>query len=52
LRPELGEIEVGTGLVSHVHGLPEALLGVVSVEDDGIEDDGDALENDLDQTAN
>jgi hypothetical protein len=51
LRAELSEVEIGTSTVTDVHGLPETLLGVVSVEDDAIEDDGDALEDDFDQTA-
>ena len=36
LGAELGEVEVGTGLISHVHGLPQALLRVISVEDDTV----------------
>ena len=52
LSAQLGEVQVGAGLVSHVHGLPEALLGVVPVEDDAVEDDCDGFKNDLDQAAN
>ncbi len=48
LRAELGEIEVGTGAVTNVHRLAEALLGVVSIEDDGVEDDSNALEDNFD----
>jgi hypothetical protein len=37
LAAELGKIEIGSGTVSHVHGLEKASLGVVAVEDDAVE---------------
>jgi hypothetical protein len=52
LRAELCEVKIGAGAVSNVHGLSETLLRVVSVEDDSVEDNGDALENNLNETAN
>ena len=36
LRAELGEVEVRTSAVTDVHGFAEALLGVVSIEDDAV----------------
>lgn len=51
LGAELGEIEVGAGAVAHVHGLVEAALGVVAVEDDAVEQDADDVDDDLDDHA-
>lgn len=51
LRAKLGEIEVGAGSVSDVHGLVQAALGVVSIEDDAVEQDADDLDDDLDDDA-
>jgi len=52
LRTQLSEVEIRSSAVSDVHGLSETLLRVVSVEDDTVKDDGDALEDDLNETAN
>jgi hypothetical protein len=43
LRTELSEVEIGTGAVADVHGLAETLLGVITVEDDAVKNDGDTL---------
>lgn len=51
LAAELGEVEVGPRAVSQVHGLGEAALGVVAVEDDAVQDDADGLNDDLDDDA-
>ncbi|KAL2282891.1 hypothetical protein FJTKL_10266 [Diaporthe vaccinii] len=51
LRPELCEVEVGAGLVAHVHGLHELSLGVVTVEDDRVQGNGDDLDDDFDDHA-
>lgn len=51
LRAELGEVEIGAGAVTDIHGLAQALFRVVSVEDDCVENDGDALEHNLNDTA-
>jgi hypothetical protein len=48
----LGEIEIGASAITDVHGLAKTLLGIVSVEDDSVQDDCDALDYDLNQTAN
>lgn len=52
LRAQLGEVEIRAGAVTDVHGLAKTLLGVVSVEDDGVEEDGDALQDDFNEAAN
>jgi len=49
LRAKLSQVEVGTSAITDIHGLPETLLGVVSVENHGIKKDRDTLENDLDK---
>jgi hypothetical protein len=51
LGAELSEVEVRASAVSDIHGLPETLLGVVSIEDNAVEDDGDTLEYDFDEAA-
>jgi hypothetical protein len=51
LCAELGKVEIRAGSVSVVHGLGEASLGVVTVEDDAIEDDAEDLDDDLDNDA-
>lgn len=51
LGAELGEIEIGAGLVAHVHGLVQLSLGVVPVEDDAVETDADDFHHDLDDDA-
>ena len=48
---ELGEVEVRACLVAGVHGLPEFVLRVEAVEDDGVNSDGDEFDNDLDDAA-
>lgn len=48
----MGEVEIGAGAIADVHGLAKALLGVVSVEDDAVEDNGDAFENNFNQATN
>jgi len=50
LGAQLGEVEVRAGAVTDVHGFAKALLGVVSVEDNTVEDDGDTFEDDFDET--
>lgn len=52
LGAELSEVKVGAGAVADVHGFAEALLGVVAVKDDAIEDDGDGFEDHFNETAN
>ena len=52
LTPELGEVHIGSGAVSQVHGLGKAALGVVAVEDDTVQNNADDLDNDLDDDAN
>lgn len=51
LAAELREIEIGAGTVSHIHGLEEAALGVVAVEDDAVEHDAEDLDDDLNDDA-
>lgn len=48
LAAELGKVEVGASLVSHIHGLGELSLGVVTVKDDTVKDDADDLNDNLD----
>lgn len=51
MRAQLSEIEVGAGAVADVHGFAEALLAVVAVEDNAVEDDGYGFEDNLDDAA-
>lgn len=51
LTAQLGEVEVGAGAVSHVHGLEEASLRVVSVEDDAVQQNAENLDYDFDDDA-
>lgn len=51
LAAELGEVKIGTGFVTHVHGLCEAALGVVAVKEDAVEGDGHDFDNDFDDNA-
>lgn len=51
LGAELGEVEVGSGLVAHGHGLPELALGPEAVEDDGVDDDAEGFDYDFDDAA-
>lgn len=48
LAAELGKVEIGPGTVSHIHGLEEASLGVVAVEDDAVKKDAEDPDDDLD----
>jgi hypothetical protein len=52
LTAELSEVKIGTGAVSHVHGLEKALLGIVAVEDDAVEENGENLDDNLYDDAN
>lgn len=51
LRAKLCEVEIGAGAVTNIHGLVQAALGVVAVEDDAVEQDADDLEDDFDDDA-
>ena len=51
LRAQLGEVEVRASFVADVHGLAELAFGVVAVEDDAIDDNGDGLDDDFDDAA-
>lgn len=51
LRAELGEVEIGAGLVTHGHGLAELALGPEAVEDDGVDDDAERLYDDFNDAA-
>lgn len=48
---QLGEVEVATCFVADIHGFMEAALGVVAVEDDGVDGNGDDFDKDLDESA-
>lgn len=52
LAAELSEIEVRAGAIAEVHRFVEAAFGVVAVEDDAVDGDGDDFDDDLDQGAN
>jgi hypothetical protein len=51
LTSELGEVEIGACTITDVHGLPQTLLRVVSVENHAVKQDCDAFKNDLNQAA-
>lgn len=51
LAAELGEVEVGSGAVSHIHGLEQTSLGVVTVEDDAVEENAEDLDHHLNDDA-
>lgn len=51
LAAELGEVEIGSSTVSHVHRLEKASLCVVTVEDDAVEEDTENLDDHLDDDA-
>jgi len=51
LRAQLSEVEIGAGAVADGHGLSELPLGPEAVEDDGVDDDAQRLNNDLDNAA-
>jgi hypothetical protein len=48
---KLSEVEIRTSMVTDIHGLPEALLGVVSVKDHRVKQDRDTLENNFNEAA-
>jgi hypothetical protein len=47
----LGEVEIGTGAVADGHGLAELALGPEAVEDDGVNDDAEGLDDDFNDAA-
>lgn len=51
LRAKLCKVEIGAGAVTNIHGLVQAALGVVAVEDDAVEQDADDLKDDFDDDA-
>ena len=51
LRAQLGEVKVGSGPVAHVHGLTQATLGVVAVEDDAVDQDRHGFHDNFDDAA-
>lgn len=52
LAAKLGEVEIGAGLVAHVHRLVKLPLRPVSVKDDAVKRDADDLDHQLDNDAN
>ena len=52
LDAELGEIEIGSRVVPAVHGVHESSLGVDSIEDHGIDENDQNLDDDFDDGAN
>lgn len=51
LGAKLGEVQVGAGFVAVVHCLAELALGVVAVEDDAVDGNGDGLDDHFDDAA-
>ena len=51
LRAKLGKVKVRTGAITNIHGLAQALLGVVSVEYNAVKNNTDAFEDNLDKRA-
>lgn len=51
LGAELGEVEVGAGLVAVGHGLSELSLGPEAEEDDGVDGDDEDFNDDFDDAA-
>ena len=51
LGAQLGQVQVGAGLVAQVHALVQLALGPEAVEDDAVDGDGDDLDDDLDDDA-
>jgi hypothetical protein len=51
LRAQLGKVEVGTSLVTHVHGFVQLALCPVAVEDNAVQGDADDLDDELDDDA-
>jgi hypothetical protein len=52
LSAELSKIKIRASLIAGIHRLAELPLGVVSVEYDTIDDDGESFYNDFDDAAN
>lgn len=52
LHAELSEIEIVPSPVTEIHRLLESLLGVEAIKDDSVDDDGNGLDDDLDDDAN
>ncbi len=50
LATELGEVEIGASTVAKVHRLVEATFGVVAIEDDAVDGDGDDFDDNLDES--
>jgi len=48
LRAQLSKVEIGAGLVTHSHRLPELALGPETIEDDSVDDDAEGFDHDLD----
>jgi hypothetical protein len=51
LGAQLGEVQIGAGLVADGHGLPELPLGPEAVEDDAVDGDAEDFDDDFDDTA-
>ena len=51
LDAELGEVEIRSSLVTHVHGLMQLALAVVAVEHHAVQGDTHELDNNLDDDA-
>jgi hypothetical protein len=51
LASELSEVEIRPGLVAEIHGLVQLSLRVEAIEDDGVDNDGDGLHDNFDDTA-
>jgi hypothetical protein len=52
LRAQLGEVEIGTGFVTDIHGFAQLTFRVVAVEDNAIDDNGDGFNDYFDDAAN
>lgn len=48
---QLGEVEIVPSLVAQIHGLAQTVLGVETVEDDGVDQNHKDLNDDLDDGA-
>ena len=51
LHAQLGQVQVGAGLVARVHGLVQLALGDEAVHEDAVDGDRDDLDGDLDDGA-
>jgi len=47
LNTELSEVQIGTSLVSQIHGLLQTLLRVEAVEDNGVDEDDQQFNDDF-----